>query len=180
MTKKVFLSELRTKLSGLPEQELNESLHFYNEMIDDRIEEGIPEEDAVAAAGDINEIAAQIKESAVTKRAQQGVRVWLILLLVLGSPVLIPLYISLWAVIISLWAVFVTLAAVSLCCYFGAPVLGMQGNLPAAVAAFGAGLLLTGCTIFLFFGCLAASKGICQLTKKIFCSIRRSNGKERF
>ena len=105
--------------------------------------------------------------------------VWLILLLVFGSPLWLSLYAALWAVIISLWAVFVSFAAVSLSGYVAAPVFGVHGNFPMAAASFGAGLFLTGCTIFLFFGCLAASKGVCRLTKKIFAGIRRSDGKER-
>ncbi|MEE1105713.1 MAG: hypothetical protein UH083_07115, partial [Ruminococcus sp.] len=84
-----------------------------------------------------------------------------------------------WAVIISLWAVFVSFAAVSLSGYVAAPVFGTHGNFPMAAASLGAGLFMTGCTIFLFFGCLAASKGVCRLTKKIFAGIRRSDGKER-
>ena len=106
-------------------------------------------------------------------------RVWLILLLVLGSPLWLSLYAALWAVIISLWAVFVSFAAVSLSGYVAAPAFGVHGNFPMAAASLGAGLFMTGCTIFLFFGCLAASKGVCRLTIKIFAGIRRSDGKER-
>ena len=179
MTKKAFLSELRAALSALPEQEQNERLRFYAEMIDDRMEDGMTEEEAVAAVGNTNEIAQRIHTEAAVQAPQQGVRVWLILLLVLGSPLWLSLYAALWAVIISLWAVFVSFAAVSLSGYVAAPVFGTHGNFPMAAASLGAGLFMTGCTIFLFFGCLAASKGVCRLTKKIFAGIRRSDGKER-
>ena len=171
MTKKAFLSELRAALSALPEQERDERLRFYAEMIDDRMEDGMTEEEAVAAVGNTNEIAQRIHTEAAV--------VWLILLLVLGSPLWLSLYAALWAVIISLWAVFVSFAAVSLSGYVAAPAFGVHGNFPMAAASLGAGLFMTGCTIFLFFGCLAASKGVCRLTKKIFAGIRRSDGKER-
>ena len=137
------------------------------------------EEEAVAAVGNTNEIAQRIHTEAAVQAPQQGVRVWLILLLVLGSPLWLSLYAALWAVIISLWAVFVSFAAVSLSGYVAAPAFGVHGNFPMAAASLGAGLFMTGCTIFLFFGCLAASKGVCRLTKKIFAGIRRSDGKER-
>ncbi len=179
MTKKAFLSELRAALSALPEQERDERLRFYAEMIDDRMEDGMTEEEAVAAVGNTNEIAQRIHTEAAVQAPQQGVRVWLILLLVLGSPLWLSLYAALWAVIISLWAVFVSFAAVSLSGYVAAPAFGVHGNFPMAAASLGAGLFMTGCTIFLFFGCLAASKGVCRLTKKIFAGIRRSDGKER-
>ena len=153
MTKKAFLSELRAALSALPEQEQNERLRFYAEMIDDRMEDGMTEEEAVAAVGNTNEIAQRIHTEAAVQAPQQGVRVWLILLLVLGSPLWLSLYAALWAVIISLWAVFVSFAAVSLSGYVAAPVFGVHGNFPMAAASLGAGLFMTGCTIFLFFGC---------------------------
>lgn len=60
MTKLNFLLTLHEKLSGLPLDEVEERLGFYSEMIEDRMEEGIPEEDAVAAVGDIDAVAAQI------------------------------------------------------------------------------------------------------------------------
>ena len=47
MTKNAFLSELRAALSALPEQEQNERLRFYAEMIDDRMEDGMTEEEMI-------------------------------------------------------------------------------------------------------------------------------------
>ena len=47
MNKEEFLSELRTKLSGLPQEDIEERISFYSEMIDDRMEDGISEEEAV-------------------------------------------------------------------------------------------------------------------------------------
>ena len=47
MKKKEFLDALSRGLSPLPKRERDERVNFYREMIDDRIEEGIPEEEAV-------------------------------------------------------------------------------------------------------------------------------------
>ena len=60
MTKIKFLLSLHDRLSGLPQDEVEERLNFYSEMIEDRMEEGISEEEAVAAIGPIDEIAEQI------------------------------------------------------------------------------------------------------------------------
>ena len=57
MTKKVFLTELKKKLGKLPKSEVKKRLSFYSEIIDDKIEEGFSEEDAVADVGGIDEIA---------------------------------------------------------------------------------------------------------------------------
>lgn len=46
MSKEEFLTRLRSALAGLPQNEVNERIAFYGEMIDDRMEEG--------ATGDIN------------------------------------------------------------------------------------------------------------------------------
>ena len=40
MTKKEFLSSLRSKLQGLPPSDIDERIGFYCEMIDDRMDEG--------------------------------------------------------------------------------------------------------------------------------------------
>ena len=60
MNKEEFLNELKKGLSGIPENDRNERVTFYSEMIDDRIEEGMSEEEAVSAIGDVNKIISQI------------------------------------------------------------------------------------------------------------------------
>ena len=51
MKKSEFLSELKKYLYGLPEEEIKESLDYYAEIIDDRIEDGADEETAVDGVG---------------------------------------------------------------------------------------------------------------------------------
>ena len=46
MLKNEFMEQLRSRLVGLPSQEVEERLGFYSEMIDDRIEDGLTEEEA--------------------------------------------------------------------------------------------------------------------------------------
>ena len=60
MNKIDFLLLLHDKLSALPAEEVEEGLNFYSEMIEDRIDEGMTEEEAVASVGSVDEIAAQI------------------------------------------------------------------------------------------------------------------------
>ena len=129
MSKQAFLARLRKELSGLPKDDIEERLAFYEEMIDDRTKEGLSEEEAVSAAGAIDEIVAQtIADISLPKIARERLlpkrrlKAWEIVLLALGSPiwlslgiaaaaVILALYVSLWAVIVSLWAVFGALAA---------------------------------------------------------------------
>ena len=51
MNKSEFLGALRKGLHGLPQDDIEERLAFYGEMIDDRTEEGLSEEEAVSAVG---------------------------------------------------------------------------------------------------------------------------------
>ena len=60
MTKLKFLLTLKDSLSGLPKDELEERLHFYSEIIDDRMEEGCSDEEAVLAIGSVDEIVMQV------------------------------------------------------------------------------------------------------------------------
>ena len=122
MSKQEFLAQLRKGLSGLPKDDIDGRLMFYEEMIDDRIEEGLSEEEAVLAVGTVEEVAYQIteeiqllnapKEKARTKKF----KTWEIVLLILGSPLWLSLMITgfalgvtfyalVWTVNLCLWAI---------------------------------------------------------------------------
>lgn len=185
MSKQEFLAQLRKGLSGLPQDDIEERLTFYSEMIDDRMEDGISEEDAVCEIGHVEEIVSQIVADIplaklVKEKVKQKKRLnaWETVLLVLGSPVwislliaafavILSLYVVLWSVIISLWAVFGSLIA----CAIGGIAAGIGfacgGHGFTGIAVIGAGIVCAGLSIFLFFGCKAATKGVLILTKKI-------------
>ena len=68
MNKFQFLEKLRARLSGLSKEDLSLSEEYYGEMIDDRIEEGMSEEDAVAALGSLDAIVKQILRETPLRR----------------------------------------------------------------------------------------------------------------
>ncbi len=191
MNKQDFLAQLRKGLSGLPQDDIEERLTFYSEMIDDRTEEGLSEEQAVAAVGNVDEIIAQIvaetspKKTAKEKiKSQRQLKTGEIVLLVLGSPiwvsllvaaiaVILSLYAALWSVIISLWAVFASFVGAALGGILGGAVFSLSGNALAGAAMIGAGLVCAGFSVFLFFGCRAATAGTVLLTKRIALGIKR-------
>lgn len=198
MLKQEFLAQLRNGLAGLPRTDREECLTFYSEMIDDRIEEGIPEEEAVKAAGTVEEIVAlTVADIPLLKIAKDRIKpkrqmeTWEILLLVLGSPlwlslalataaVVLSLYVSVWAVMISLWAVFVSLVGCLIAFLSAGIFLLCRGGILPGAALIGAAMVSAGLSIFGFFGCRAATKGIVALTKKVVigiknCLIRRED-----
>jgi len=185
MSKIKFLLSVHDRLSGLSKDDVEERLSFYSEMIEDRMEEGLSEEEAVSAAGSAREIAVQaaadISVTNITKeriKPNKRVKAWEIVLLVLGSPiwlslsiaafaVILSLYVSLWSVIISLWAVFASLAVCSIGGVLACVVFTVGGNGASGIAMLAAGIVCAGLAIFMFYGCKAATKGTLILTKKI-------------
>ncbi len=185
MNKTEFTLELYEKLPNIPSEEIDERLAFYIEMIDDRIEEGLSEVEAVEAIGSIDVIAEQILAdvplSVIVKKSiksKRRLKVGEIILLILGSPiwvslciaaiaVLFSLYISLWSVIISLWSVFASLVACSVGGVLACVIFAIGGNVASGVVMLAAGIVCAGLSIFMFYGCKAATKGILLLTKKM-------------
>ena len=51
MTKQLFLNELSAALHGLSREERYRTLSYYDELIDDRVEDGQSEEEAVESLG---------------------------------------------------------------------------------------------------------------------------------
>ncbi len=198
MTKPEFIAQLRKKLSGLPNQDIEDRLNFYSEMIDDRIEDGLTEEEAISDIGSVDEISAHIiADIPLTRIAKERIKpkrqlkAWEIILLALGSPiwlslavailaVIIAVYIVLLSVIVSLWAVQASLIACATCGVVVGIILAIVGNRLAGIAMIGAGMICAGLTIFLFFGCREATRGIILLTKKIALCIKKCFvGKEK-
>ena len=180
MTKYEFVTTLTHRLSHLPREAVEERVNFYIESIEDRIEDGVPEEEAVAAVGSPEEIAAQImgelpRPAFEVPRKEQKRRPSAVetVLLILGAPiwlslliaafaVVLSVYISLWAVIISLWAIYASFVG----CAFGGIVGGAFlafTNGASGVFLIGAGLFCAGASVLLFHGCKAATKGTAWL-----------------
>lgn len=190
MNKQEFLAQLRKRLTGLPQSEITERLAFYSEMIDDRMDEGLSEEDAVLAAGSVDDITSQvITDTPLSKIAKERINTkrqfhtWELLLLILGAPIWLPilisaisvifsLYISLWSVIISLWAVFVSAVA---CCAAGVVagiVITCVGKFHAGIALISGGVVCAGLAILLCLACKVATKGTLLLAQKCILWIK--------
>ena len=178
MSKQEFLAQLRKSLSGLPQEDIEERLRFYSEMIEDHIEEGLPEEEAVSAVGSVDEIAAQaVAEIPLAKIAKERIRpkrrlsAGEIVLLALGSPIWISLGIAAIAVIlslyVSLWAVFASFAVCPIGGVLACVIITAGGNVASGSDMLAAGIVCAGLSIFIFYGCKAATAGTLILTRKI-------------
>ena len=190
MNKNEFLSALEKELRGLPREDIEERLDFYSEMIDDKIEDGLSEEEAVAELGPAWKIAEQIvaktplvKIAKKKIKPKRGLKAWETVLLALGSPIWLSLgiavfavifsvYVSLWSVIVSLWAVFASFIASAVGGVAAGVVFIALGHTASGLAAVGAGAVLGGLSILTFIGCRAITRGAVILTGKIALGIK--------
>ena len=99
MNKAAFSDELRRHLKSLPNAERNQHIEYYEEMIEDRMEDGLSEEEAVAALGTVSDIAIQILGDSPQKSPRKF-RIWEIILIVLGSPLWLSLLICIAAAVL--------------------------------------------------------------------------------
>ena len=189
MNKTEFTEQLRAALKGLSEEDLKKSVDYYEEMIDDRMEDGIPEEEAVNGLGSIDEIKDKIlkeipitnivKEKIKPKRSLAG---WEIALLVIGSPVWVPIMLSLiitglsiymtfWIIILSLY---VTDLSLFLSGILGIVAAFMQTNgFATGLFLSGIGITLTGVSVLLFFGFNQITKWMFILSKKFLLWLKK-------
>ncbi len=190
MNKQEFLNELKSKLNGIPKREIDDRISFYSEMLDDQVEEGLSEEEAVSRLGSIQDIVKQItadiplsklvKEKITVNRKLTateiallalGSPIWLSLLIVVFA-VFISIYVVAWSLIISLWAIEFSLSACSLGGAIAFFVFIAKGNAISAFAILGAGTVCIGLAILGFFACKYLTKTIVKLTKQIFIWIK--------
>ena len=190
MTKTEFREALGAKLSGLPENEVKDHLDFYCEMIEDKIEDGASEEDAVASIGAIDKICAQVmadvplksivKDKIKNKRSYSTLE---ILFLVLGFPLWFPLavaavsvvfslYVSIWAVVISLWSVDLAFAVASVGAIVAIPFFFINGTPILAALMFCAALACAGLAILFFVGCKYMTKAMVVVSEKLIVSFK--------
>ncbi len=189
MNKAEFTQQLTDSLVGLSEEDLKRSVDYYTEMIDDRVEDGMSEEEAVNALGSIDEIRSKIledvpiakivKEKITPKRAFSAGE---IVLLVLGSPIWLPLlltaiilcltiYLVFWIIILSLYVVVLSVFISGIAGIIGS--IFQSGGFLAGLFFFGCGIALIGLSILLFFGFNQVTKGMIFISKKIGLGIKK-------
>ena len=190
MTKQEFLDQIAARLSDLPRKEVLDRLAFYSEMIDDRMEEGLPQEEAVAAIGSVDRVVAQIvADIPLVKIAKDRInrrrrlKVWETLLLWVGSPIwgsllisafaiVLSLYASLWAAVISLWAVFGSLVGSGFGAIVGGGYFAVTASIATGFALIGAGLVCLGISVFCFYACRPLSTAAVRLPKRLAIAIK--------
>ena len=180
MTRDEFLGRLGELLACLPAEQVEEAKAFYAEAIADRMEDGMTEEEAVAAMGTPGEAAeATLDELPAVPRAIARTRrrstalLWV--LAIVGSPVWVPLllafaavavtvYVCIWVLALCVWVIAACLGAVGVTNLALMTVGFKLGLIPYALATLGCGIALLGAALLVGAGAWAVSKQIARLS----------------
>lgn len=182
MNKSEFLKKLKSSLTRMTKEERERTLSYYSELIDDRIDSGATEEEAVGALGNIDEITAQIlrdaEEQGTLKPERKPVNTTL---LIVGSPLWVPLliaalsvifslYVTVWAVLFSFWASVFAFAVSALGGVVGGSVY-LVFNLPVALTLLGSGLVLAGLALALVTPMIHLTRLVIKLSVTMWLKI---------
>lgn len=146
MTKEKFLSDLDKQLRFLEKTERQKQLSFYEEMMEDYIEDGCSEEEAVERIGNPGIIANEIlqdQEEAPARKMTLAAKAGIGILLILGFPLwgslLLTAVLCILSAYLVLWCLPFTTGvfAVSL---FAAAVVSVIGAFPMATVSLGVGV----------------------------------------
>jgi len=206
MNKQQFLAAIEKKLEGMQDEDLRSSLDYYEEMLNDRIDDGMTEEEAVKDMGSVDEITAQILEDQPLAlvirdnikekiKPSRSLRAWEIVLIVLGSPLWISLLaagfaiaVALAAAALSLYVVMWVLVGVLWICVaaqglgavtgIGWSIAGLFIGRPMqSLLTVGCGLVCGGAAILMFYGALLATKGLAKGTAAVWKALFGSRNK---
>ena len=182
MNKQSYLEQIRRLLQRLPEEDRERSLAFYAESIDDRMEDGMSEEAAVASMESPEKAAeAILMDMPIPKLVKARVKerrmgAAEILLLALGFPLWFPLlltvlilgltaYLLVWALVLALGAVVLALGLSAAALLVAGVYSIIKAVISLGVLNFGAALVLTGLTVLLGFVLVWAGKLAVKLGK---------------
>lgn len=147
MTRDEFMGKLDLALSHVKDNERRDTLDYYREMIDDLVESGLDEEEAVSRMEDVESIAAsfvteEISDSDKKKSALKTT------LLILGSPIWISLLLAFLSCAFALLAALVAVAIALVVAEFA---IGLSGaamfiaTIPIAIQNAASGAFVFGC-----------------------------------
>lgn len=184
MKRNEFMEAVRKKLKGLSEEDINKALEFYDEIINDKVEDGVPEDEAVDALGTPDEIAEQImmgmslpKLVKAKAKPTGGFKAWEIVLIILGFPIWFSLLVAAASVVFAFFIVILSLViaffAVVISFGFGGLVLIAAGFMSlitgggvSAIYQLGVALMLIGLAVLLFTPAKAMALWMVEMCKK--------------
>ena len=185
MTKDEFIEQLRKNLSGLPKEEIDDRISFYEEMIDDKIQDGYKEEDVISDLGSPDKVAREIigdvplrkiiKERVTPKRS---LKAWEIVLIILGFPIWFPLVLAILIIFLSgfivIWSLMFAIVVVDISFVTaGGGAIGVgfmtffNNSKSFGAFEFGIGIFAIGLGLLLVFFTKSIITALVKVTKKM-------------
>ena len=179
MRKNEFINELKSRLRGYPKDVVQNAVNYYSECIDDAVEDGRSESEAVRALGDMDEIVRNtLKDVPLTKLVKERVKTnhklsgFEILILILGFPLWFPLLIV-WSVILAFAITAIALLIGGLGVALTSAGAFMTGAVGAGVFTIGGGLACFGASLILLGFVPLLAKGGISIGKWFLLGVKR-------
>ncbi len=175
-----FLTELKNRIAHLPATEVLRVLSYYSESLEDKLEDGFTEEQAIKSFGSIDEIVKNVeeevpitlvmKDKVKTKSRGNGVNKALIaIIVVLTFPfwigilagafgIVVGVYAVLWTVPIIIGSLYFSLYPIAICGVFYGFVRMFTLSVPTGLAYLGVGIISAGLAIMFFYPLLEGAK----------------------
>lgn len=188
MTKNEFLTSLREKLQGLPKEDIDERLNFYEEAINDRIDDGKSEEEAVADLGTVDQIVEEIaKDTKLFKlvkermKPKRRIRGWEIAIIICSFPFWFPFvivglvlglvfYFLIWVGVIVSYSCETAFVGGSITS--GLAFLGYLSEGEMNLSALGCSIACAGLALLFVPACIYATKGTIKFSRFLFTKIK--------
>ncbi len=184
-----FLIELKNRLSHLPISETGKVLSYYSECLQDRIEDGMTEEEAIKSFESIDEIvrnleeeiplSAVVKDKVINKTTKNKNRteatiVITILALILTSPIWLIILALLFCIAVALMAVLWSIPVIIVSMYVSLYPVAISGiffgftrmftvSFPTGLAYLGIGVASAGLAIMLLMPIIVGLKGFLKI-----------------
>lgn len=191
MNKKVFLEELRNWMEEFSMEQIERTLSYYEEIISDKMEEGMTEEEAVRSLGSPEEI---VKEMLLELpiptligerlKPKKGLAFWQMGLMAVGGVIVFPIlfslimaafsvYLSIWMVVAALYFTVAAIGVSGMAALVGATVMTFRGEVLQGIFGLGAFFVLAGLTILISLGMRTVTGKFAGLSMKYVRMIKR-------
>ena len=189
MLREEFIKLLEQRLAGIPKADLDRTLEYYNEIISDKLDDGLEEKEAIDSLGSIDEMVNNtLKDIPMNKLAKEKLnlnrklKTWEIVLLsatsIIWVPILIALMVVVVAIYIGLWSGVIGLASGTVSCAATSLIIipglvdVITGNFGSGIVIIGIGMASLGMSILLGILTFELAKIMVIVCKKIVLKIK--------
>ena len=185
MNKAEYLNQLSERLRHLPGVEVERLLNYYDEMIQDRVEDGASEEDAVLSIGSVEDaVNAAMYETSIptlmkvrfkeSKEKASSKTLWMVLL-ILGAPIWLPLvavffsvclilYCAIWLLVLSAYLIEISFALTAVVGVISSAANLARLSIPLGLSLLGVALVAAAIAMLLFRPLIGVAKALMKGT----------------